>query len=461
MKIHFIGICGVAMSALAIAFKKEGWRVTGSDAGFFPPISTYLRKNKIDFYPGWHPEKIGRPDLIVVGNVASSTNPEWRYAREQKLNYRSYPEVVKEFIIKKNSIVVAGTFSKSTNAALMSWILKETGFNPSYMFGGVSLNDMPAAEITDSAYSVVEGDEYKTSRWDARAKFIHYSPTYLLLTAAVWDHADIYPTRESYEKAFRDLIELVPRAGIIVANSDEETVRQLLAGKTKKIITFGASPEADYQYKNVKLTKNGTSFEIVDKATNQTISVRAKMLGEYIAKNFTGCFALSRALGIAPTTIVRTIESFRGVKRRLEKRFENGITVYDDISHSPEKSRAVLSSLTKICAGDIYAVYEPNTGNRKPASFSGYDHCFAAADTVIIPKLTKVKIDPNDPAKPVNGAKLAEIIKKTHENVLYIDEDNELVGYLAKNAKENDCIVFLGSHGFRGMIEQLVTFLRQ
>ena len=102
MKIHFIGICGVAMSALAIAFKKEGWRVTGSDAGFFPPISTYLRKNKIDFYPGWHPEKIGRPDLIVVGNVASSTNPEWRYAREQKLNYRSYPEVVKEFIIKKD-----------------------------------------------------------------------------------------------------------------------------------------------------------------------------------------------------------------------------------------------------------------------------------------------------------------------------------------------------------------------
>src|SRR3989338_11359512 len=123
-KIHFIGICGVAMSALALAFKKQGWNVTGSDAGFYPPISTYLKEAGVDFYPGWHPEKMGTPDLVVVGNVAGSENPELIAVQEKKIPYKSYPEVIKEFFIKKNSIVCAGTFGKSTTATLMTWILK-------------------------------------------------------------------------------------------------------------------------------------------------------------------------------------------------------------------------------------------------------------------------------------------------------------------------------------------------
>lgn len=142
MFIHFIGICGVAMSALAIAFKKQGHTVTGSDAGFFPPISTHLKNNDIVFYPGWHPDlmtKDGVPDLIVVGNVASSTNPEWKYVQENKLNYKSYPEVVAEFIIKPNSIVCAGTYGKTTTSALLAWILTDAGYDPSYLFGGLTM----------------------------------------------------------------------------------------------------------------------------------------------------------------------------------------------------------------------------------------------------------------------------------------------------------------------------------
>ena len=146
--IHFIGICGVAMSALAIAFKKQNWKVAGSDAGFFPPVSTNLEKNQIDFYPGWHPDRMlkdGVPDLVVVGNVASSTNPEWLYVKEHKLPCLSYPELIAKYLVSPNSIVCAGTYGKTTSAALMTWILKENGYNPNYMFGGVALNDMDSA----------------------------------------------------------------------------------------------------------------------------------------------------------------------------------------------------------------------------------------------------------------------------------------------------------------------------
>src|SRR3990167_9349389 len=147
--IHFIGICGVAMSGLALAFKKAGWRVTGSDVGIYPPISDYLKKNKVDYYTGWHPDlmcKNGKPDLVVVGNVASSNNPEWLYTQEQKLEYKSYPELIAEYIVRKNSIVCAGTYGKTSTAALLSWILYKAGMELSYMFGGLAIDgDFPSA----------------------------------------------------------------------------------------------------------------------------------------------------------------------------------------------------------------------------------------------------------------------------------------------------------------------------
>ena len=220
--IHFIGICGVAMSALALAYQKKGYKVTGSDKGFYPPVSTHLKDAGIKFYPGWHPEKMiadGNPNLIIVGNVASSTNPEWLYVQENNIPYKSYPEAVAEQIVKDTSIVCAGTYGKSTTTTLLTWILKQADKNPSYMFGGISLNDLSSANFTDSDISILEGDEYKTARWDDRPKFAHYSPTHLLLTSVVWDHADVYPTEQSYVYAFEKLIRDLPRNGLLVLSA--------------------------------------------------------------------------------------------------------------------------------------------------------------------------------------------------------------------------------------------------
>lgn len=454
MKIHFIGICGVAMGSLALAMKNKGYKVTGSDAGFFPPISTFLKENNIDFYPGWHVDKMiakGAPDLVVIGNVASSNNPEWLYVQKNKLDYVSYPELIEKFFLKENNIICAGTYGKTSTSALLSFIFKEANLKPSYMFGGLSQNkNFLSAEINDGKYCILEGDEYKTARWDEEAKFFHYHPTHLLLTALNWDHADIYKTEQDYFNAFQKLVDnLKPESLLILSENIKENIN-LPKIKTK---IYGNKNTADYFYNNLKQTKDGIEFEI--NFESNKIKIKSPLLGDYMAENITACFAMAHSIGIDENTIQKAIEKFTGLKRRMEKILDKKIIIIDDIAHSPIKAVSVLKNLKEIYNGKIFTIFEPNTGNRKVASLPSYKQAFVNADTVIIPKLTQIKIDISDPEPPFAGEKLTEIISNTHKNCLYIEEDSKLIDYLIKNVQKNDLIVFLGSHGFRGMITEL------
>jgi UDP-N-acetylmuramate: L-alanyl-gamma-D-glutamyl-meso-diaminopimelate ligase len=482
--IHFIGICGVAMSALALAFKRQGCKVTGSDVGFYPPISTYLDEQGVEYYPGWHPEKMGTPDLVVVGNVASSSNPEWKYVQKNKLNYKSYPEVIKEFIIKPNSIVCAGTYGKSTTTALLTWIFKNNGFDPNYMFGGLmsetptsplprlrgyppqggnlkspleggegDVMPLPSATITTSDWSIVEGDEYKTARWDKQPKFAYYAPKHLLLTAVTWDHADIYKTERKYEQAFQKLVDGLPDDGKIIVSERVDNIKL-----PKNTITYGKEKNTDYRYSDIKQNTNGLIFTITH--AEKTYTIVTPCLGDYMADNITSCFALANELRIAPEKIIASIKTFIGMKRRLEKRLNGNITVIDDIAHSPVKAEAILQTLRQLYSGKILAVFEPNTGNRRPESISSYGNAFRDADEIIIPHLTQIKRDAKDTARPLEGDELAKIIGETHAHASYISDDDVLIDYVTKNAGTNSVIVFLGSHGFRGMIEKVVERLK-
>ncbi len=478
-KIHFIGICGVAMSALATAFQNEGWQVSGSDVGFFPPISDFLKDNNIEFYPGWHPEKMianGTPDLVVVGNVAGSTNPEFLFVQKNNLNYKSYPEIIAEYIVEKNSLVCAGTYGKTSSATLLTLILKNAGIGPSYMFGGLSLNLPYSAKLkNNNTWSVLEGDEYKTARWDNRPKFALYNPTHLLLTSVSWDHADIYPTEESYLNAFRELVSKISNSGLIVACTDGSNITSILDSNKNeaKIIKYGKTPDNDYYYHDLEQTKAGLQFKIKNNGTEYNIT--APVLGEHMAENICGAFAIAKEIGIDANIITDTLKQFKGVKRRLEKKYEGEITVYDDLAHSPAKVAASLKTLRHIYPHNkIIAIFEPNTGNRKLQAMPGYDNAFKDADEVIIPTLTKLKTNPDDPEPPCDGDFLKRVIAKTHPQTIFIEDDKELVEYVKNNIpatrrdpadavakKEDVVIVFLGSHGFRGMIEALTTSLHQ
>jgi UDP-N-acetylmuramate: L-alanyl-gamma-D-glutamyl-meso-diaminopimelate ligase len=467
-KIHFIGICGVAMSAVATALHEQGHTITGSDAGFFPPVSTNLTKLGIPYYSGWHPEQMiagGTPDLVIVGNAVSSQNPEFLYVQEHKIPYMSYPQAIGEYLTKPKSIVVSGTYGKTTSSALLSHIFITSDMKPSYMTGGVMQSDMPSAATGTGDWSIVEGDEYSTAKWDKLAKFFHYKPTHLLLTAIKWDHADLYPTEESYFDAFRKLIGMIKPApeGLIVACIDTKTLPALLKEAKKKFVSYGKDKKADYRYDNVTQNTEGITFQITHAGT--TYNIQSPLLGSYNAENVTGCFAMAHQAGIPADKIIPAIISFKGMKRRMEKRFEgtagpdSGVTVIDDIAHSPEKARSVLENLRSIYTGLIVAVYEPNIGNRTHQSKADYKEAFANADTVVIPRLSKLKVDASNPDKTFEGEELAQTIRESHKEVHYLEDDQNVVDFLTLGRMPGDVIVFLGSHGFRGMIEETVKKL--
>jgi len=455
--IHFIGICGVAMGSLALAFKRAGFKVTGSDVGFYPPMSNYLKSEGIEYYPGWHPDKMtegSTPDLVVVGNVAGSTNPEWLYVQKHHLSYYSYPEIVAEFFVKEKSIVCAGTYGKTTTSALLSFVLTEAGLNPSYMFGGLTSNDFPSAKITDSNISILEGDEYKSARWDNGAKFFHYSPTHLLLTAIEWDHADIYPTIEEYYAAFDKLTYNLPKNSLIVLS---DNVKNIKPAESTKTITYGKTANTTYQYSDIKQTPRG--IELTINYQENKYQLTSVLLGEHQAENICGVFAMAHNLGVEPENIIKAIAAFPGLKRRLEKRGEIDTTpIYDDIAHSPAKAASALKSLRAAYPNaHITAIFEPNTGNRAKESTPAYDNAFANADTVIIPRLTNIKTNNEMAELPLEGNELTEIISRTHKNTKYISDDAELVNLIKQKTQPDNVIVFLGSHGFRGMIEEIIS----
>ena len=329
------------------------------------------------------------------------------------------------------------------------------------MFGGLSLNLPVSAKINNKddkdGWSVLEGDEYKTARWDSRPKFKLYSPTHLLLTSVSWDHADIYPTEETYLQAFRDLVGMIPSEGLIVACVDDLKIKNVLTANTNgaKVVTYGKDASADYCYSQVSQTSAGISFIIHHKGMAHIIV--APILGEHMAENICGVFAIAKEINIDEKIILNTITEFKGIKRRLEKRSEGKITIFDDLGHSPAKAAATLKTLRAIYpTNKIIAIFEPNTGNRKSQSAPSYNNTFKDADEVIIPLLTKIKVDPKDIDPPFDGEKLAEIISQTHKNVLFISDDKKLIEYAKNNTKKEDVVVFLGSHGFRGMIEELI-----
>lgn len=457
--IHFIGICGVAMSALAILWHKKGWKVTGSDVGFYPPISTHLQKNTIQFYPGWHPEKMGNPDLVVVGNVASSENSELKYVLENNIPHLSYPELIAQNLIKEHSIVCAGTYGKTSSATLLSLILKDAGHNPAYMFGGLSLDLKNSADDPiDSQWSVLEGDEYKTSKDNLQAKFFSYKPTHVLLTSINWDHADVYKTETDYIQAFEKLVHLIPSQGLIVGCTDNPGVKSVVnsTNSQAKLVTYGKNNPVNYYYHSIVESAEGTTFQITHE--NETFVVNSPVLGAYMAENICGVFALAHEIGIPPQSIIQSMSKFHGLKRRLERRGEiNGCTIFDDIAHSPTKAKSALETLRRLYIGKIIAVFEPNTGNRQQEAIPLYDYAFSAADEIIIPELTKIKKDFHSNKKILEGKDLAEIISKTHHDVKYISNDAELISHLKQKTQPGDVVVFMGSHGFRGMIEELLS----
>ena len=235
------------MAPLAGMLREHGYRVTGSDSGVYPPASTLLEKLGISFFHAFDAANLTpAPDLVVVGNIIARGNPELEEVLDRKIPYRSMPEILEEvFLPERHSIVVSGTHGKTTTTAMLAWIFHTAGKRPNFLVGGVAENFGKSYGLGGGEEFILEGDEYETAFWDRGPKFFHYHPDDLIITSLEFDHADIYRDFETYELAFRRLVNLVPRRGRVVIWGDTEECGPALRRAAEKafcpVETYGFS----------------------------------------------------------------------------------------------------------------------------------------------------------------------------------------------------------------------------
>src|SRR5260370_15840251 len=252
-RIHFIGICGTAMGAVAAAIRDLGYIVSGSDDNVYPPMSTFLAAKEIPISSGFQPENLPDDvDLVVIGNAISRGNPELEAVLDRNLLYRSLPETLKDFFLQgKRNIVVTGTHGKTTTTALVTWIFRTAGLEPGFLIGGIAKDLGQGAAFPNSPYFVIEGDEYDTAFFDKRSKFLHYLPQTVVINNVEFDHADIFQNLEEILHSFRRLGNVVLRSAQIFINAADPRSAAVTQHPFSPFDTAGFSQSAIIRIENI------------------------------------------------------------------------------------------------------------------------------------------------------------------------------------------------------------------
>jgi len=459
-RIHLIAICGVAMSALGGMLKQRGYEVSGSDENVYPPISTLLERLGICIRQGFRAANLAdHPDLVVVGNKVSRTNPEVEALLASGIPYVSLPQALAElFIAEHRSVVVAGTHGKTTSTAMLAWVLQAAARDPSVVVGGEALNFGGNYKLGDGEWFVIEGDEYDTAFFDKGPKFLHYRPQALLLTAVEFDHADIYRDLEHVKQAFRELVAILPSAAPLVVATDFPHARDV-AKKHKPLTTFGLG--ADWQAVNLRDNGTHTIFDITHKGVTEC-SARIQQPGGINARNALGVFVMARALGLKTAEILPGLASFRGVARRQETVGEwRGVTVVDDFAHHPTAVAGAIAALRlRYPRRRLWAVFEPrsNTSRRKVFQRE-YVQAFASADQVIIGGVFRKDTDQVAEADLFSPEQLvADLVARRIAGRTLSDAD-AITRVLLDEARRGDVILLMSNGSFGGLRDKLAGAL--
>src|SRR5690348_14199856 len=386
--IHLIGICGTAMASLAGMLKERGFRVSGSDAAAYPPMSDFLQSLGIPVSQPFGVENLTpTPDLVVVGNAISRGNIELEHVLDQRIPFCSLPQLLHdEFLRGKEVLVVAGTHGKTTTTSMLSWIFEVAGTKPSFLIGGIAENFGRSFQLGEGKYFILEGDEYDTAFFDKGPKFLHYFPDGVILTSVEFDHADIYKDLDAVETAFRRLVNLVPQGGRMVAFDTGDSIQRCVAKAFCPVERYGKSDAATWRIEDLRLSASATSWTVLRNGSRWA-DLEFPLAGEYNVWNATAAAALAANYGIRKEVIAEALQTFKSVKRRLEVKAEvNGITIIDDFAHHPTAIAGTLKALRgRYPNARLWAILEPRSNTlRRRVLQTDLARSLALADEVIV-----------------------------------------------------------------------------
>ncbi len=459
MHIHILGICGTFMGGLAALAREAGHRVTGCDAGVYPPMSDQLRALGIELIEGFGADQLAlKPDMFVVGNVVSRARtadgtpkfPLMEAIMDSGAPYTSGPQWLAEHVLQgRHVLAVAGTHGKTTTTGMLTWILEANGLNPGFLIGGVPLNFNVSARLGTGNVFTIEADEYDTAFFDKRSKFVHYRPRTAILNNLEFDHADIFDDLAAIERQFHHLIRTVPGNGRVVVNGLEDALERVLhKGLWSEVRSFGAAV-SDF-------TARGEphAFDVLHQG--QAVGrVEWALSGVHNQLNGLAAIAAAEHVGVSPADAARALGSFENVRRRMEvrgtvERAGGAITVYDDFAHHPTAIRTTLDGLARRLGsprGRILAVFEPRSNTMKLGTMkSQLPWSLEAADLAFCHS-GGLDWDATEALAPMGArAQVAHNI-------------DEVVAQVTAAAQAGDHIVCMSNGGFGGVHDRLLKAL--
>ena len=415
MKIHFIGIGGIGISALARLYYAQGHEVSGSDA-MDSPLLVALRKEGIRVCIGHSSRNVSpKVDLIVYSEAIPIDNPELETARAKNISHKTYFEALGEWTRNKKAICIAGTHGKTTTTGLVSLLLMQAGLDPTVVIGSTMAElGHKNMRFGKSPYMVVEACEYRRS-------FLQLNPFIGVLTNMELDHTDYYRDFEDYVDAFREFVKKISKNGCLIVNGEDRMCREVAKEATCPVFFFEAS-SADF-----------SKFHL-------------KVPGRHNAMNALAALAVGRFLRLKESKIVKALESFKGTWRRFEYKGElNGAPVYDDYGHHPTEVLATLQSAREEYPNQrLVLVFQPHQHNRALHFLEGFGSAFKLADEVIIPNIYAAR-DSREDQKAMPVKRFVKELQKTHPCVRFGDGFGNTVNYLKKSVDLDDLVVVMGA----------------
>jgi len=449
--VHILGICGTFMGGVAALARAAGHRVTGSDRGVYPPMSTQLQSLGIDIVEGYEAAQLDpAPDCVVVGNVMTRGMPVVEAMLDAGLPYFSGPDWLARHVLSDRWVMaVAGTHGKTTVSSILAWILEDAGLDPGFLIGGVPANFGTSARLGGGRFFVVEADEYDTAFFDKRSKFVHYRPRTLILNNLEFDHADIFPDLESIKVQFHHLMRTVPGSGRVILNAADENLGDVLQrGCWTPTETFSESGgQGDWQ---IPSSGAGTDFDILQ-ADVQRGSVTWSLPGRHNQLNALASLLAARHAGVPMQSGIEALGRFKGVRRRMELRGKQaGVTVFDDFAHHPTEILATIEGASSVTrTGRLIAVFEPRSNTMRMGVHTGaLQTAFSGADRVYLFRPPDLAWD------------LQAVAGNMDPAAAVTDDIDDLLARLVSELRCGDHVVIMSNGGFGGIHERLLDALQ-
>ena len=449
--IHFVGIGGIGMSGIAELLLNLGYKVSGSDL-HGSAITGNLSKLGGVIFQGHRSEWIEGADVVVTSSAISPDNPEVVAAREQFIPVIQRAEMLAELMrLKKYGIAIAGSHGKTSTTSMVSWMLARAGLDPTIVVGGKVDSLGGNAKLGQGDFLVAEADESDGS-------FLKLSPVVEVVTNIDLEHLDYYRDLEHIKETFLQFINKIPFYGAAVLCLDDENVADLLPSISRRIITYGLTPQADVYGENIFFRAGRVHFT-VKKGGTELGNLDIAPPGRHNVYNALAVVCVGLELEIPFPVIAEALCSFAGVQRRMQKKGEiAGITVVDDYGHHPTEIRATLSAIKEAWPEKrLVVLFQPHRYSRTKALFKEFLTCFHLADLLV---MTEVYAASEEPLEGVNGRGLLEEIRRHGQrHTLYIGDVEAIASELPPLLQENDLVLTLGAGNIVKVGEDLLLLL--